>query len=94
MFIALDEQKGEIRIQFHDAPGDIFPGKCHRNELVIRMQPNEAMYLKIMMKQPGFSFEPIQGELDLTYKKHFQVFEQGVGWGGVQVVHHMPPIIH
>eukprot|EP00731_Ephydatia_muelleri_P001150 Em0001g1150a len=52
--------------------GDVFQGKCHRNELVIRMLPDEAMYLKIMMKQPGFSFEPIQGELDLTYRTHFK----------------------
>lgn len=37
------------------------------------MLPDEAMYLKIMMKQPGFSFEPIQGELDLTYRTHFKV---------------------
>ena len=70
---ALGEQRGEIRIQFRDIAGDIFQGKCHPNELVIRMQPDEAMYLKIMMKQPGFSFEPIQGELDLTYKKRFKV---------------------
>ena len=70
---ALGEQRGEIRVQFHDIPGDVFQGKCHRNELVIRMLPDEAMYLKIMMKQPGFSFEPIQGELDLTYRTHFKV---------------------
>lgn len=41
-FQALNERKGEIRIQFKEVPGDIFNGKCHRNELVIRVQPDEV----------------------------------------------------
>ena len=82
-FKALNERKAEIRIQFRDVPGDIFPGKTRRNELVIRLQPNEAMYMKVMMKQPGISFEPIEGELDLTYKDRFKVG----GGGGRGVVH-------
>ena len=39
---ALNERKGEIRIQFKEVPGDIFNGKCQRNELVIRVQPDEV----------------------------------------------------
>ena len=39
---ALNEKKGEIRIQFKEVPGDIFNGKCQRNELVIRVQPDEV----------------------------------------------------
>ena len=39
---ALNEKKAEIRIQFKDVPGDIFGGKCSRNELVIRLQPKEV----------------------------------------------------
>lgn len=54
-------------------PGDIFDGKCRRNELVIRLQPDEAMYLKTMTKQPGMSFEPLESELDLTYKARYGV---------------------
>ena len=60
-------------MQFREVPGDIFEGKCRRNELVIRLQPNEAMYLKLMTKQPGMSFEPLESELDLTYKARFGV---------------------
>ena len=41
-FVALNERKGEIRIQFKEVPGDIFNGKCQRNELVIRVQPDEV----------------------------------------------------
>ena len=46
VLIALNERKAEVRIQFKDVPGDIFEGKCQRNEMVIRLQPNEVcMYL-------------------------------------------------
>lgn len=68
---ALNERKAEVRVQFRDVPGDIFGGKCRRNELVIRLQPNEAMYLKVMTKTPGMSFEPVESELDLTYKARY-----------------------
>ena len=64
---ALNERKMEVRIQFRDVPGDIFEGKLKRNELVIRVQPNEAVYCKMMSKEPGISFEPHETELDLTY---------------------------
>jgi len=42
---ALNERKAEVRIQYHDVPGDIFGGKTKRNELVIRVQPGEALYV-------------------------------------------------
>lgn len=73
---ALNERKAEVRIQFRDVPGDIFDGKCRRNELVIRLQPNEAMYIKTMTKEPGMSFEPLESELDLTYKSRFGVSQR------------------
>lgn len=73
---ALNERKAEIRIQFREIPGDIFSGKTRRNELVIRVQPNEAMYVKMMTKQPGMSFEPVESELDLTYKTRYKVSEK------------------
>ena len=69
---ALNERKAEIRIQFRNVPGDIFQGKTTRNELVIRVQPNEAMYVKMMTKQPGMAFDPVESELDLTYKTRYK----------------------
>lgn len=69
----MNERKAEIRVQFKDVPGDIFAGKSRRNELVIRVQPNEAMYTKVMTKQPGMSFDPVETELDLTYKLRYKV---------------------
>jgi glucose-6-phosphate 1-dehydrogenase len=67
---ALDEHKVEIRIQFREVPGALF-GEQSRNELVIRLQPNEAVYVKFINKLPGLEMQPIVTELDLTYKDRF-----------------------
>ncbi|KAJ3586625.1 hypothetical protein NHX12_013021 [Muraenolepis orangiensis] len=50
---ALNERKAEVRLQFTDVPGDIFAERCARNELVVRVQPDEAIYLKMTTKKPG-----------------------------------------
>ncbi|KAK8356822.1 hypothetical protein V6Z12_A05G380000 [Gossypium hirsutum] len=45
-----NERWEDIHVQFKDVPGDIF--KCEkqgRNEFVIRLQPSEAMYMKLTM---------------------------------------------
>merc|ERR1719430_1119211 len=68
---ALNERKAEVRIQYKDVPGDIFNGGTVRNELVIRVQPNESVYVKVMTKTPGMSFNMQETELDLTYKKRY-----------------------
>jgi glucose-6-phosphate 1-dehydrogenase len=68
---ALNERKAEIRIQFKRPGNHLFPGAAP-NELVMRLQPNEAIYLKISNKMPGLSNELVQSELDLTYNSRFQ----------------------
>jgi len=67
----LDERKAEIRIQFHRNGSSVYPN-APRNELVMRVQPNEAVYLKFNSKQPGLSEDLLVTELDLTYKERFQ----------------------
>ena len=62
-----------MRIQYKDVPGDIFNGGTVRNELVIRVQPNESVYAKVMTKTPGMSFNMEETELDLTYKSRFSL---------------------
>ena len=75
---ALNERKAEVRVQFHDVPGNIFgESEIQRNELVIRVQPDEAIYMKVMNKRPGMSFKCEQTELDLTYGSKYSV--SGVG---------------
>lgn len=69
---ALNERKAEVRLQFTDVPGDIFGNQCYRNELVVRVQPNEAIYAKMMSKKPGVYFTPEETELDLTYKSRYK----------------------
>ncbi|CAD6243759.1 unnamed protein product [Miscanthus lutarioriparius] len=65
---ALNSRKAEIRVQFKDAPGDIFRCKKQgRNEFVIRLQPSEAMYMKLTVKKPGLEMATEQSELDLSY---------------------------
>jgi glucose-6-phosphate 1-dehydrogenase len=75
----LNEKKAEIRIQFRDVPGGMFDeevsekGALARDELVIRVQPNEAIYLKVNTKRPGeMGFGIEETELDLTYKERYQ----------------------
>ncbi|XP_021741175.1 glucose-6-phosphate 1-dehydrogenase, cytoplasmic-like [Chenopodium quinoa] len=70
---ALNSRKAEIRVQFKDVPGDIF--KCEkqgRNEFVMRLQPSEAIYMKLTVKQPGLEMSTVQSELDLSYKQRYQ----------------------
>nr|GMC97373.1 glucose-6-phosphate 1-dehydrogenase, cytoplasmic isoform [Ipomoea batatas] len=70
---ALNSRKAEIRVQFKDVPGDIFKCKKRgRNEFVIRLQPSEAMYMKLMVKQPGLEMSTAQSELDLSYRQRYQ----------------------
>lgn len=69
---ALNERKAEVRIQYRDVPGDIFHGQTKRNELVIRVQPGEAIYVKMVTKTPGMSFDMEETELDLTYGARFK----------------------
>jgi len=70
---ALDERKAEIRIQFKDAPAAsfMFDTPVPRNELVIRLQPREAIYIKTNVKTPGFSSQPVQSELEVDYTTRF-----------------------
>ncbi|KAL2943304.1 Glucose-6-phosphate 1-dehydrogenase cytoplasmic isoform 2 [Bienertia sinuspersici] len=70
---ALNSRKAEIRVQFKDVPGDIFKCKKQgRNEFVMRLQPSEAIYMKLMVKQPGLEMSTVQSELDLSYKQRYQ----------------------
>ena len=42
-----------MRIQYKDVPGDIFNGSTIRNELVIRVQPDESVYVKVCSILPN-----------------------------------------
>ncbi|KAJ7179121.1 glucose-6-P dehydrogenase [Mycena filopes] len=67
---ALNEAKVEVRIQFKDVTQGIFK-EITRNELVIRIQPSEAIYLKMNLKSPGLQTRAMATEMDLTYDRRF-----------------------
>jgi glucose-6-phosphate 1-dehydrogenase len=70
---ALDEAKVEIRIQYKEVTKGLFKD-VPRNELVIRIQPNESIYLKFNAKKPGLQMESIPTELNMTYKERLEDF--------------------
>ncbi|KAF8370644.1 gspd-1 [Pristionchus pacificus] len=70
---ALNEKKAEVRVQYKSVNGDIYPsGDLKRTELVMRVQPNEAVYLKMMTKKPGMGFGVEETELDLSYSSRYK----------------------
>jgi glucose-6-phosphate 1-dehydrogenase len=74
---ALASRCAEIRVQFRHVPGNLYRNKLGvdldkaTNELVIRIQPNEAIYLKINNKVPGLGLRVDTTRLDLSYKTRY-----------------------
>lgn len=66
--------RAEIRVQFKHVPGNIYKRNSGTdldnatNELVIRVQPDEAVYLKINNKVPGLEMRLDSSELNLLSK--------------------------
>ena len=74
---ALNEGKCEIRVQLRDVPGDLFSsqrtgGRQARNEFVVRLQPDPAIYMKMTVKEPGLGMELAQSELELLYTQKYE----------------------
>mmetsp|Transcript_40249 Transcript_40249/g.78359 ORF Transcript_40249/g.78359 Transcript_40249/m.78359 type:complete len:592 (-) Transcript_40249:134-1909(-) len=69
---ALDERKCEVRIRFKAEANRIFGDSMNVNELVIRIQPDESVYFKINVKEPGLKMEVSSHVLDLSYHKAFE----------------------
>ncbi|CAG9463807.1 unnamed protein product [Pedinophyceae sp. YPF-701] len=71
---ALNQRRGEIRIQFRHVPGnlyrDIYPetARNNTNELVIEIQPEEAIYMKLNNKIPGLGLRLGTTRLNLQYR--------------------------
>ena len=66
----LRARTSEIAITFKEPPHSIFDdsGSPRANELVIRLQPNEGMNLKVMIKEPGpGGMRLVQVPLDMSF---------------------------
>lgn len=55
-------------IEFHDVPANLYTGSVSKNELVIRVQPDESIYFRIMSKEPGLKEVIKINKLDFSYK--------------------------
>jgi glucose-6-phosphate 1-dehydrogenase len=72
---ALDTKLAEIRLRFHDNAVKIFGAKAPHlppNEIVIRVQPDEAIFLRINTKIPGLETKLAPKELNLRYRAEFE----------------------
>ena len=73
----LPQKVSEIVVQFKDIPYSVFPpdaADMQANQLVIRLQPQEGMRLKMMTKDPGpggLRLRP--AELDISFEEAFSV---------------------
>ena len=72
---ALEHRLTEIRIRFRAVASGLFEGLgggLLPNELVIRVQPHEAINLAITNKVPGLDMRLVQRALDLRYEAAFE----------------------
>jgi glucose-6-phosphate 1-dehydrogenase len=72
----LDRKLNEVRIRFRGVPSGWFGDKrvaLDANELVIRIQPDEAITLNIMNKVPGLGLDLVRTELNLRYQAAFNI---------------------
>jgi len=70
----LDARMTEIRIRFRELPRSMFcdMDRCpEANELVIRVQPDEAIRFALTNKVPGMDMVLKTGSLDLQYQQAF-----------------------
>ena len=81
----LNESKVEIRVQLRDVPGDLFlqkaapKGTQTRNELVVRLQPDPSIYMKMTVKEPGLETTITQSEMELLYTDNIVIGQYGRG---------------
>ncbi|MCD7472157.1 Glucose-6-phosphate 1-dehydrogenase [Datura stramonium] len=74
---ALHTRSAEIRVQFRHVPGNLYNKNfgsdldLATNELVIRVQPDEAIYLKINNKVPGLGMRLDRSNLNLLYSARY-----------------------
>ncbi|CAN0929196.1 Glucose-6-phosphate 1-dehydrogenase 2, chloroplastic [Linum grandiflorum] len=74
---ALHNKSAEIRVQFRHVPGNLYNRNVgtdldlDTNELVIRVQPDEAIYLKINNKVPGLGMRLDRSNLNLLYSARY-----------------------
>jgi glucose-6-phosphate 1-dehydrogenase len=76
----LQRRAAEIAVTFKRPPQTLFtdtPAHLLRpNELVLRIQPQEGIFLRFAAKKPGQHIDVVPVEMDFTYSRHFGGAEQ------------------
>jgi glucose-6-phosphate 1-dehydrogenase len=69
----MDERLCEIRIRFKLQAMNEMLGVSDKNELVMRIQPDEALYMQVAAKEPGITAEQVRKPvvIDMEYKHQF-----------------------
>ena len=68
---AMDQKHCTVRLQFKSSKESHLYGSAPPlNELVIRIQPDPAIWMKVNTQMPGLESRLMQSELDLTYSEH------------------------
>jgi len=69
----LDEREAEVRVRFRPKPfNSLLQSAPQGNELVMRIQPDEALYLKTFSKEPGLEQVIKPTVMDMRYATQFQ----------------------
>jgi glucose-6-phosphate 1-dehydrogenase len=70
----LARRVAEIAVTFKRPPLPLFtdtPARVRPNELVLRIQPEEGIFLSFAAKKPGQSIDLVPVEMDFAYERHF-----------------------
>ena len=70
----MDERVCEIRVRFKLQANNLMMGVRQQNELVLRVQPDEAIYMATVAKEPGITAEQVRrpAVMDMTYSAQFK----------------------
>ena len=69
----MDERVCELRVRFKRLPTNAMMGVDSQNELVMRVQPDESLYMITCAKEPDITAEQVRKPvvMDMTYAAHF-----------------------
>jgi len=70
----MDERVCELRVRFKKQAINQMMGVDEQNELVLRVQPDEALYMSTVAKEPGITAEQVRkpAVIDMDYSKQFE----------------------
>ena len=70
----MDERVCEVRVRYKRQPTNAMMGVELQNELVLRVQPDESVYMVTVAKEPGITAEQVRtpAVMDMSYASQFK----------------------